>query len=639
MCGISGISNYKTGRPVEPSCLRLMTDLISHRGPDGEGHHIDCDLGLGHRRLSIIDLEGGRQPMSNEDGTVWIVFNGEIYNYPSLRNELESHGHKFRTNSDTEAIVHLYEHAGESCFEHLRGMFAIALWDAPRRKLLLARDRLGIKPLFYGLGHDGVVFGSEIKCLVASGLLRMDIEPTAIADLFAFFYIPGPKTIYRNIFSLHPGNYLRIDRTGVHQFQYWDIKEGQLMLPGERQYEERLLQILTDSVRCHLLSDVPVGAFLSGGVDSGAVTALMSELVGKGVMTCTIGFDEQGYDEMGRARTIAGILGTAHSELKLRPDPIKILEKLVHFYDQPFPDHSAVPTYYVSELARKRVKVVLSGDGGDENFAGYSRYRRHLTLERLRHKVPAVLLRPFRSRGGSREKGNFRERIVRVLHQTALEARDGYIHGITIADAALRQRLFSPDLNRQLADYDPMDRFRDIYDRAPAKDFLSKASYLDLKTYLVDDILTKVDRASMANSLEVRVPLLDHQLVEFAFAVPEQMKVREDRGKYLLRKVASRFLPENYLNAPKMGFRVPMEPWMQGELRTWTESVIFSRSAEPYLNFRGVRQIWDWFQQGRTHLGDCLGILQSFALSAPLWNTTQSFETSRPDIPIKAVSG
>jgi len=605
---------------VDREKLRLMTDLLAHRGPDGEGYYTTGALGLGHRRLSIIDLEGGRQPMSNEDGSVWIVFNGEIYNYPVLRQELHSCGHTFRTNSDTETIVHLYEEFGEGCFERLGGMFALALWDEHKQQLLLARDRLGIKPLFYGLGKQGIVFGSEIKCIQASGLVDLEVDVTAIADLFTFFYIPGPKTIYRNVHSLDPGVYLRIDQHGIYKGKYWDLKESQVFLSSEQECEEQLLAILRESVKSHLLSDVPVGAFLSGGVDSSSVVALMSGFVTDPVMTCTIGFDEEEYDELPRARIVARAFATAHQEQIVQAEPAKLLERLVDFYDQPFPDHSSIPTYYVSQLARKRVKVVLSGDGGDENFAGYSRYRRQLALERIRNSVPGAFLYPFRSWTGNRENGALPERLRRVLHQTAIGAREGYLHGITVADAALRNRIFSADLKHELADYDPLDGFRDIFNRAPAPDLLSKISYLDLKTYLVDDVLTKVDRASMANSLEVRVPLLDHRVVEFAYSLPLHMKLRDGKGKYLLRKSMGSFLPENFLNARKMGFRIPIVPWMHGPLRPWAEDILFQDSlATPFLDGAGTRQVWDWFQHGRTHLGDLLGILLSFALSSRVW--------------------
>jgi len=615
MCGISGIWNYKTGQTVERKRLRHITDLLAHRGPDGEGFYVSEDLGLGHRRLSIIDLEGGKQPMCNEDSTVWIVFNGEIYNYLELRDELLQRGHVLRTKSDTEAIVHLYEDYGEGCFERLQGMFALALWDKRKRQLLLARDRIGIKPLFYGVGKNGVVFGSEIKSVAASGLVELGIDATAIADLFTFFYIPSPKTIYRNIRSLAPGSYLRIDRRGSFQRKYWDLKEEQLPLAGDEEHEKQLYRHLRQSVKSHLLSDVPLGAFLSGGLDSSCVVAFMNQAAAEPATTFSIGFKEAAYNELPRARFVANTFSSAHHEQTITAEPARFLTELAGFYDQPFPDHSSLPTYYVSQLARRHVKVVLSGDGGDEMFAGYSRYRRQHSLEMIRRSVPSALLYPFRSRPGNRENGTLTERLSRVLHQTAIGAREGYLHGIVIADEALRTRIFSADLKHELAGYDPLDSFRDIYDHAPAPDFLSKILYLDLKTYLVDDVLTKVDRASMANSLEVRVPLLDHRLVEFAYSLPLQLKLRNGKGKYLLREVMKRFLPAQFLVARKMGFRIPFVPWVRGALRNWSEDVVFRDSeTDSFLNVAAVHEIWESFQGGRVHLGDLAGILLSFAL-------------------------
>jgi asparagine synthase (glutamine-hydrolysing) len=615
MCGIAGIWNHKSERPVDRTALRRITRILAHRGPDGEGFYADGALGLGHRRLSIIDIEGGHQPMSNEDGTIWIVFNGEIYNYKDLRSRLIAAGHIFRTNSDTETIVHLYEEFGEECFEKLRGMFAMAIWDRRKQHLLLARDRIGIKPVFYGITHQGVVFGSEIKCIAQSQLMELQIDPTAISDLFTFFYIPGPKTIYKNVFSLSPGSYLRISSEGFFRRSYWDIPEGGLKLPQDGQYEEALLATLRESVGLHLVSDVEVGAFLSGGVDSSSVVSLMASLSRQQVRTFTVGFQEQEYNESSRAREAAKHVGTLHNELTIEPDPAKLFERLTSFYDQPFPDHSSIPTYYVSSAARKAVKVVLSGDGGDEVFAGYSRYRRHTGLERIRRAVPRHLLVPFRPRIGNRENNDLRERLGRVLHQTAIGARDGYLHGITVTDAALRNKLFSGDLKTALSGYDPLDSFRDIFNRAPGSDFLSKLSYLDLKTYLVDDVLTKVDRASMANSLEVRVPLLDHKVVELGLALPEELKLRDGQGKHLLRRTMAPFLPRDFFNAKKMGFRIPFSPWLTGPLRSWAEKAICQNLAkDDLLNPAGVREIWTSFQGGGSHLGDVLGVLLSFGL-------------------------
>src|SRR5271165_12933 len=471
MCGISGIFEFDQARVMARETVHRMNESLRHRGPDDEGIFVGSGIGLGHRRLSIIDVAGGHQPISNEDGTVWVMFNGEIYNYADLRKELLSRGHKFTTRSDTEAIVHLYEDFGEECFAKLRGMFALALWDQNKQQLVLARDRIGIKPLFYGIGKDGIAFGSELKCVRESGQVSLEIEPTAIADLFTYFYIPGPKTIYRDAFSLEPGHSLLVTRNGVRKHKYWDLEEGTLEL-REKEYEDQLYDLLSESVGCHLLSDVPVGAFLSGGVDSGTVVALMSEQVQDPVITCSIGFAEEEYNELPQARTVAKLFGTDHREHVVPPEPAKILADLIHFYDQPFPDHSAIPTYYVSQLARRSVKVVLSGDGGDENFGGYRRYLRQLTLEKIRRRTPGLVLTPFRSWHGDRKGNSFFARAQRFAHQLSIGAREAYLHGMTITDPAMRARLFSKELTDQLGDYDPLDVFRDIYNRAPASDFL-----------------------------------------------------------------------------------------------------------------------------------------------------------------------
>jgi asparagine synthase (glutamine-hydrolysing) len=638
MCGISGIWNYKTDSPANRERLTHITRLIAHRGPDGEGFYWGPGPGLGHRRLSIIDLEGGHQPMCNEDGTIWIVFNGEIYNFPELRHELEQRGHVLRTKSDTEAIVHLYEDYGEGCFGKLRGMFALAIWDQRKQQLVLARDRIGIKPLFYGLGKEGIAFGSELKCVRDSGQIDLAGEPTAIADLFTYFYIPGPKTIYRDAYSLEPGHSLVVSRNGIQKKKYWDLSDYTLELSTEKQYEEQLLDLLRDSVRCHLLSDVQLGAFLSGGVDSGAVVALMSETSHDPVVTCSIGFEEEEYNELPQAQTISRLFKTDHNQQVVTPEPAKILEQLTRFYDQPFPDHSAIPTYYVSQLARQRVKVVLSGDGGDENFGGYSRYRRQQQLETVRRRILGIggssLLRPFRRLSGDRQHNSLPARLQRVMHQLAIGSREAYLHGMTIADASMRARLFSGDLQRELAGYDPLDVFREIYNRAPASDPLAKIFYLDLKTNLVDDILTKVDRASMANSLEVRVPLLDHRIVEFAYSLPLHMKLRDGQGKYLLRRVLSNLLPAGHLALKKKGFRIPLVPWLRGDLREWADGILTTEcGASQFLEISGVQQMWGRFSRGQSHLADILSITLSFLLSAPAWthasgNEAQQEETS-----------
>jgi asparagine synthase (glutamine-hydrolysing) len=641
MCGIAGIWNYKTRQPADRARLETITQALAHRGPDGSGYYTDGDLGMGHRRLSIIDIGGGHQPMCNEDSTIWITFNGEIYNYPELREQLLKRGHILRTNCDTEAIVHLYEDYGEDCFRLLRGMFALGIWDQKNQRLVLARDRIGIKPLFYGEGSSGLVFGSELKCVRDSGLISIEVDVTAIADLFTFNFIASPKTIYKDARSLEPGHYISFSRQGIRKQPYWDLPREELQLASERDYEKRLEELLHDAVRSHLLSDVPVGAFLSGGIDSSIVVALMSGMVSEPVMTCSIGFEEQEFNELSRARTIANVFHTNHYERTITPEPAKILRTLAGYYDEPFPDHSSIPTYAVSQLARERVKVVLSGDGGDENFAGYGHYARQLTLERCRRAssigLRRALLFPFRKWSPAKQSGSIGSRVHSNLHQLTLSTREGYITARTFADASVREKLFSRDFHNELGDYDPREVLRKIYDQGPAFHPLSQAFYLDLKTWLVDDILTKVDRASMANSLEVRVPLLDHKVVEFAFSLPLDLKLRKGRGKYLLRQVMKKRLPAGHLNLPKKGFRIPLHQWMRGKLKGWAEDFIFADSfATPFLNREGVADIWNSFQRGEVQWEFVMSILLAFAMSAPIWGQAGHVGTPGDEVQLRS---
>jgi len=512
-------------------------------------------------------------------------------------------------------------------------MFALAIWDQKRQRLVLARDRIGIKPLFFGFGPEGIVFGSELKCIRESGLVPLTVEPTAVADLFTLNFIPSPKTIYKNAFSLEPGHCLIVSREAVAKQSYWDLPREELSLPRERDYEEQLYALLQESVQCHLLSDVQVGAFLSGGVDSSIVVALMSKAVSEPVMTCSIGFQEEEFNELSRARTVSQLFRTDHHERIVTAEPARILTKLVDYYDEPFPDHSSIPTYTVSKLARERVKVVLSGDGGDEAFAGYGQYARQLLLERLRRVLPAsvrqLVFGPFKTWSPQNQNGSITSRIKSNLYQLILNSREGYLTARTFSDAAMREKIFSTDLLQQLRGYDPRDVLRKIYDQGPNFHPLSQATYLDLKTWLVDDILTKVDRASMANSLEVRVPLLDHKVVEFAFSLPLGLKLHSGEGKYLLRRVMEHHFPKGHLSLPKKGFRVPLHQWLRGELRQWAETSLFAQSpASAFLNRTGVAEIWDQFQRGATQWEFVISILLSYSMSAPVWSPANAVRAS-----------
>jgi len=578
-----------------------MADSISHRGPDAAGYHTEPGLAFGHRRLSIIDLDSGQQPMSNEDGTVWIIFNGEIYNFLELRPELEAKGHRFRTNSDTEVIVHLYEEVGEECFSRLRGMFALAIWDRKKRKLVLGRDRVGKKPLYYTQNKDGVFFGSEIKSIHAAINDHWDLNPFALADYFTTSYIPSPKTIYANIHKLRPAHYLVVTSTGIREQEYWDISFGNVVHRTEEQWCDELLNILTDAVRVRLISDVPLGAFLSGGVDSSAVVGLMSQLSTQPVTTCTVGFNESDYSEVEYARALASKVGADYNEYTVEPRAADVVDRLAWHYDEPFADSSAIPTYYVSRSARARVTVALSGDGGDESFAGYKRYLwdRDANLQRSRFPqgVRDHVLAPLGRLYPHLDRGPKIFRAKSTLESLGLDPLDGYLSRVT-TPVWHREKLFSDEFVDLLKGYDPLDTLRDYYRKSDGKDHLSKVQYLDIKTYLTDDICTKVDRASMAVSLEVRAPLLDHRLMEFVASMPSDLKLKANTGKYIFKKLVRRIVPSFDFDRTKQGFGVPVGEWFRDELKGWAQRELFD-NPDPLLNDRYLRQMWSTHQDGK----------------------------------------
>ncbi|MFZ0878158.1 MAG: XrtA/PEP-CTERM system amidotransferase [Candidatus Acidiferrales bacterium] len=602
MCGICGIFEYERREKIEEELVHRMAETIIHRGPDDEGIFTDAGLGFGFRRLSIIDLAGGHQPLSNEDGSLWVMLNGEIYNYPELRQDLESRGHRFATHSDTETIVHLYEEYGEECFRRLRGMFAIALWDSRQRKLLLARDRVGKKPLFYAADGKRIVFGSELKAILAANGLSREIDGEAVADYFSFGYIPAPKTIYRAARKLKPGHYLVASASGIRETQYWDISFAEVEERPEEEWCERLRHELCTATRIRLMSDVPLGAFLSGGIDSSSIVAMMSHLMKRAVTTCSIGFQEKEYDEVQFARQIAEQFHTDHHDQTVRPSAIDIMDKLAWHYDEPFADSSAIPTYYVSKVARQYVTVALGGDGGDENFAGYRRY----FFDRWENYA-RVFVHPSLRRGVFGPLGRWypglawAPRVFRAkatLQSLSRSPLEGYFNSISIFRPDEKSRLFTGDFRKSLARYDSLGVLQEHYDRADTQDPLSRIQYVDIKTYLTDDILAKVDRASMAVSLEVRAPLLDHHLMELAAKMPSSMKLRGRNGKYIFKKAMETILPNDILYRKKQGFAIPLAQWFRGELREMAHAAIFS-SQDGILDLGYLRKIWDEHQKVR----------------------------------------
>ncbi|MCP4129123.1 MAG: amidotransferase 1, exosortase A system-associated, partial [Gammaproteobacteria bacterium] len=554
--------------------LARMNETQFHRGPDEGGMHLEPGLGFGHRRLSIIDLSAGQQPLFNEDNSVVVTYNGEIYNFQELSSELTQLGHRFRTHCDTEVIVHAWEEWGEGCVDRFRGMFAFAVWDRNQETLFLARDRMGIKPLYYSVLADGsLVFGSELKSLKVHPDLPRQIDPTAVEEYFAFGYVPEPKSIYQGVYKLGPGYRLKVRRGDqrIRPEQYWDVSFQPNTSLSEADAGAELVQRLEDAVRMRMISEVPLGAFLSGGVDSSAVVAAMAGVSNDPVNTCSISFGDPEFNESQYAAMVAERYHTAHRVEQVDPDDFTLLDRLADLYDEPYADSSALPTYRVCELAKRQVTVVLSGDGGDENLAGYRRYRWHTYEEKMRSMLPAAIRQPlFGFMGRVYPKADWAPKIFRAKTTFEAMARDnlqGYLHSVSIFSNAMRSELFSDELKSDLQGHQAIEVFQRHARQAPTDHPLSLVQYLDMKTYLPGDILTKVDRASMAHSLEVRVPILDHQLVDWISGLSPGLKMRGREGKYIFKKSLQAQLPDAILYRQKMGFSIPLASWFRGPLQ------------------------------------------------------------------------
>jgi asparagine synthase (glutamine-hydrolysing) len=574
MCGIAGMFDIRERREINRKLLSDMNETQFHRGPDEGGIHIEAGLGFGHRRLSIIDLSSGQQPLFNEDETVVVTYNGEIYNFPALSIELKALGHTFRTHCDTEVIVHAWEEWGERCVDHFRGMFAFAIWDRNRETLFLARDRMGIKPLFYAeLANGQFIFGSELKSLQIHPDLPRDFDPTAVEEYFTFGYVPEPKTIYKNVYKLSPGYRLTIKRgdKSYQPEQYWDVS-FQLHTPrNEQAMGAELIDRFKEAVDIRMMAEVPLGAFLSGGVDSSGVVAMMAKSSKGPVNTCSISFGDPKFNESQYAAQVADLYKTNHRVEQVDPEDFDLIDHLADLYDEPYADSSALPTYRVCELAKKKVTVVLSGDGGDENLAGYRRYRWHTYEDKMRSMLPAGLRKPlFGFLGRAYPKADWAPKIFRAkttFESMARDSEEGYLHSVSIFSDQMRGNLFSHKLKSDLQSYQSIEVFRRHSANAPTDHPLSLVQYLDMKTYLVGDILTKVDRASMAHSLEVRVPLLDHQLVDWMSGLSPEQKLKGHEGKYIFKKALESHLPNDILYRKKMGFSIPLASWFRGPLR------------------------------------------------------------------------
>src|SRR4051794_2999978 len=565
MCGIAGfVESPASTSPFtldeSRALVHRMCDVIRHRGPDDEGVWVEDGVALGMRRLSIIDLATGHQPIHNEDRTVWIVFNGEIYNFQELRDELAAAGHRFYTATDTEAIVHAYEEWGAAAIARLRGMFGLAIWDANTRTLLVARDRIGIKPLYYAEANGRLYFGSELKSVLEAPDVPRDIDLDALDHYLSFLYTPRDGSIFSHVRKLPPGHLLtwRDGRAVIER--YWQIAADEPFSGSEPEAIEQLRDVLTDAVRSHLVSDVPLGAFLSGGIDSSLVVGLMAQTSGTRVKTFSIGFDEPAFDELEHARRVAQHFGTDHHEFVVRPDAVSILDALIAHFDEPFADSSAIPTWYVSQMARKHVTVVLSGDGGDELFGGYDRYVPHprvvafdrYSRQSLR-RVAAIAAKALPH--GARGK-NF-------LRHVARDDQGRYLDAIRFFGSDEKPALLSPDIRRELTGADPELQLARHFGRFGHLPWPSQMMRFDAETYLPEDVLTKVDRMSMAHSIESRVPLLDNEVIAYAASLPASLKIKNGRRKHILKEVAASLLPPEIINRRKQGFGVPIGAWFR----------------------------------------------------------------------------
>lgn len=582
MCGIVGVVR-SDGGAVDEALLSRMCEIIRHRGPDEDGFYLHGSVGLAMRRLAIIDLKGGQQPIHNQDRSAWIVFNGEIYNYRELRENLEKCGHRFYTDSDTEVIIHAYDQYGADCPKYLRGMFAFAIWDEKKQELFLARDRVGKKPLLYAQVNGQLIFGSEFTALLLHPDVSRDIEPAAFHYYLSFMCVPAPLTAYRMIKKLEPGHTLRWSKGELKIDRYWQPDFSKKLKIDEEEAGERTIEILRESVRLRMISEVPLGAFLSGGIDSSTIVALMSEESGQPVKTFSIGFEEQDYSELHHARRVAEHVGTDHHEFIVRPDAMEVLPTLVEHYGEPYADSSAIPTYYVARETRRHVTVALNGDGGDECFAGYERYAAMRLAERY-HRLPGLLRGPLLEQAlnllPSSETRRSRLRdLKRFLRAASLPKIERYLRWVSVFDTENKRELYSDDFLQQTAQLHASSFLQPWFASANGKGIVDASLLADTMTYLPNDLLVKVDIASMAVSLEARSPFLDHHVLEFAASLPEELKLRGLTTKYLLKRVLKRLLPEEILKRPKMGFGVPISYWLRNEMNRFLRETILSERA------------------------------------------------------------
>ena len=623
MCGICGIVSHSPNFRIDKSMIVNMCDRIVHRGPDAEGYYVEDQMAFGMRRLRIIDLKTGDQPIFNEDKTIGVVFNGEIYNYMELKKDLIKKGHQFYTNADTEVLVHLYEEMGEGLVEKLRGMFAFAIWDKNKTKVFIARDRLGIKPLYYMQTPKYFIFASELKSILGLPFVAREINFDALSDYFTFLYVPAPLSIFKNINKLPSAHYMTLDGKGAIIKRYWALRfENKSIGKDENECIEEFLSILEGSVRCRLISDVPLGAFLSGGIDSSLIVAMMSRFSDRPVETFSIGYEGSGayFDERKYSQIISERFGTHHHEFILKPPNIEeLLEKIIPQFDEPFADASAIPNFILSKETRKYVTVALSGLGGDELCGGYERYIGCLLAEKYR-KLPGLLTgKMIPKMAGwlpdSKKGSHFSERLKRFVNSANLPFLVRYFEIVGAFSEKEKGSLFAGGVV-DLITRPSSKIFHDFYSELPqGSDPINSMSFLDLNTYLVDDLLTLTDRMSMANSLEARVPLIDHHMVEFFAGIPASLRVRKYSKKYLLKKAAERLLPREVIYRKKMGFSVPLVVWFRGEIRNYVKEVLSESNLRKleFFNYSYVSRVLDDHFSGRRNYDEKIWALINFA--------------------------
>lgn len=620
-------------KAVDKTILVNMNNKLVHRGPDDEGYYINENIGLAVRRLSIIDIKRGHQPIYNEDRSICVVCNGEIYNFLELREVLEKQGHNFYTKSDTEVIIHLYEEYGEDFVHKLRGMFAICIWDEKQKKIILIRDRLGIKPLFYMFKNGTLLFASELKALLQYPKIQKEISLKALSDYLSLLYIPSPHTIFKNIHKLPPAHVLILKDNDINIYSYWDISYVKKKIYDEDYYGQRLKELLSESVKMHLVSEVPLGAFLSGGMDSSTVVALMSEVANESVKTFSVGFDVSDFNELRYAKLVAKRFNTHHHEINLTADIVNLLPKIVAQFDEPFADSSAIPTYLISQFAKKYVTVCLAGDGGDELFAGYDWTRRQRFIDYY-NRIPKILRRSlefcFLDKDYSPDrKGKLFDKIKRFLYDANIDPFKSYLRRFSCFTEDMKSKLFNEQTSQRLNNYKSYSEIEPYFLKVEIKELMEKLLYIDSKVYLPDDGLCKVDRMSMLHSLEVRVPFLDHVFVEFAAAIPFKYKMKGLISKYIVKKTMKDLLPNEITKQRKQGFSIPINNWFRGELNNISTRILLDNGAKikEFLNQEFIRWILDEHIQGRQDFGPQIYALLVLELWLKL-NSKQEIQVS-----------